>query len=69
LTVNCIDALPYPKVNINYNTYLSWYGKVGEQLNGTTYDSGHVFSRHIAVNHLCTAEQKKDNKTVFYDES
>jgi hypothetical protein len=65
LTQKCTDVLPYPKTNINLNTYNQWFGKVGEQLNGTTYENGHVFSRHVAVNQQCTSDQKKENKTVF----
>lgn len=68
LTQKCIDVLPYKPININHDQYYTWFGKVGENINGTTYDNGHVFSRHVAVNYRCTDEQKKDNKTVFYDE-
>jgi hypothetical protein len=69
LTQKCTDVLPYSKSSININTYETWFGKVGEHLNGTTYEHGHVFSRHVAVNQQCTTEQKKENKTVFYNEA
>lgn len=67
LTQKCIDVLPYKPNNINRAFYYTWYGKVGENINGTSYETGHVFSRHIAVDYRCTDEQKKENKTVFYD--
>lgn len=69
LTQKCIDVLPYKPIDINREYYYTWFGKLGENINGTTYENGHVFTRHIAVNYKCTDEQKKDNKTVFYDES
>lgn len=65
--VNCNSVLPYRTYNIDHAYYATWYGKVGEQLNGTTYQIGHVFSRHVAVNYQCTAEQKAERKTVFWD--
>jgi hypothetical protein len=68
LTQKCTDVLPYSTTRINHDVYYTWYGKVGEQLNGTTYQPGHVFERHIAVNGQCTAQQKTENKTVFYSE-
>lgn len=37
LTQKCTDTLPYGTNNINLVEYHSWYGKLGEQLNGTTY--------------------------------
>lgn len=67
-TVRCLNALPYGTSNINLNTYLSWYAKLGESTSGNTYEPGHVFSRHIAINYACTSQQKQDRKTVFYDE-
>ena len=63
----CISALPYKTTNINLADYESWYGKEGENINGTTYLCGHVFSRHIAVDNKCTSEQKAEQKTVFWD--
>jgi hypothetical protein len=68
LTQRCTDVLPYPKTRIPKDAYYTWFGKLGEQLNGTTYEPGHVFARHIAVNGQCTEDQKKENKTVFLNE-
>lgn len=59
LTQKCIDVLPYKPININHDLYYTWFGKVGENINGTTYENGHVFTRHIAINFRCTDEQKK----------
>ena len=33
----CITALPYQPYNINHAFYGTWYGKLGDQLNGTHY--------------------------------
>ena len=54
-TQPCISTLPYRTTFINFTEYEMWYGKVGENINGTTYTYGHVFSRHVAVNYKCTS--------------
>ena len=64
----CTTVLPYRTSNINHAEYEAWFGKLGENIHGTSYTFGHVFSRHVAINNQCTAQQKSDKKTVFWDE-
>jgi hypothetical protein len=50
----CKNLLPYNLNNHPENDYLNWYGKVGKSIDGTTYEPGHAFTLHIAVNGACT---------------
>ena len=47
--------------------YYQWYGKVGSNINGRTYEQGHFIERHVAVNGKCTDEQAAEGKSIFYD--
>jgi hypothetical protein len=61
----CKNLLPYSITSVSESAYLSWYGKVGDAAAGTSYEPGHLFDRHVAVNDQCTADQIKEGKTVF----
>lgn len=62
---NCLTYLPYRIFDNPEVDYYNWYGLLGKDIRGTTYQNGHAFERHIAVNGACTLEQKQENKTVF----
>lgn len=61
----CKNLLPYSISSVSESSYLTWYGKVGDSASGTSYEPGHLFERHVAVNNQCTADQIKEAKTVF----
>ena len=63
----CLDTLPYNVWKDPQIDYYNWYGLEGTSIHGTTYLTGHIFERHIAVNGACTLYQKQNNKTVFYN--
>lgn len=55
----CLNYLPYNIWNNPQGDYYNWYGLYGKSINGTTFLTGHVFDRHLAVNGACTLEQKQ----------
>ena len=55
----CLNYLPYNIWNNPQGDYYNWYGLYGKSINGTTFLTGHVFDRHLAVNGACTLQQKQ----------
>ena len=63
--MGCAKTCSYSISSISEASYLTWYGKVGDSASSTSYEPGHLFERHIAINNQCTADQIKEAKTVF----
>ncbi len=56
---NCLTYLPYRIFDNPEVDYYNWYGLYGKDIRGITFQPGHAFERHIAVNGACTLEQKQ----------